>query len=1167
MKHLKTFRNGSLKRFSISILLLSCFNLFSIAQDTVTVQTFTFDSITTRRGVFQFPDQSNTYRKILMSYTLKCDEATTADQYPCGEWDYLTYTTVHHKTGQIDSTLYTHDRFQAGINSFTDFPINLSYPSYILQYQTDTILFIDSILNDSIHPIGTLFYQGMDTLQSSTEYGSTRFIHTIPGVYYSTYGLDSGQYISGIRIYFDSPGTILHNFKIRSADTICYSSEIHTVVWKDLFWGDLSIDTAGWYSIYFNRPEALLSFQPTESLTFDISYDLPETHAPVVSKFCSFPPISFPCYKSTGDDYCVHFSGDDWVELPAGELADSIQTEVTLAFWQYGDSDQPQNSTILNAVDAQNNRLLNIHLPWSNSNVYWDAGFQSGSYDRINAAANANDFKNRWNFWAFTKNTVTGIMKIYLNGELWLSGSGKTKPMAGIKSFYIGSATNKSSFYKGKMDELSIWNRELSESEILYLMNRNPGDPVFNSNQLLAYYSFNDSSPAQFAEYSNQCSPAINFGGTLREQIPSDELKMNLNIESNLELQLLTGNYQTHQEILTHTDTIPLSPVSIFEFEVINDAFVSVDTQWYYMGGNQNIIDESGTVIGQVALPADSIIVNNTIYYYGPKFEVVSNIEIGRFITPYGIGLSLGNAGFEWLYDVTDYEPILHDSVDISAGNNQELLDLKFYFIEGTPPRDVKNITEVWGSRNSYSYKDLDNNSRLSAKWIHLNPDAENFKLKTRITGHGHNSNDGNYPHCCEWKPNEHFLLLNADTIASWYVWQNEKCAMNPVYPQGGTWPGPREGWCPGDKVNDNEFELTSWIQSDSIQLDYDITDVPTDNLGMGSGNYVMSMQLIEYGAPNFLQDIELVDILNPSIEGYYSRSNPICRDISMIIRNNGMDTIHTAQIEYFVSGGAHQFYNWNGTLSPHESQVIAFAVPDFSFWNGDASQLFTAILSLPNVPAMEYPANNSMTVPFALPDVYNQNFIIVYRSNNLPGENWYEVRDMSGQAVFGRYTADPNTNYNDTLHLEEGCYTITLVDSGLDGLSYWAYPEQGNGLFRLKKIGGANLKVFETEFGHKITYSFILSGLIHATQEGKMPGVDIYPNPANDKISISVDDVDGTIQMELLDVAQRLVMQRQWINSAGHEEIVPVGNLPAGIYFVIISSGENRYTRKIIIN
>ena len=72
-------------------------------EDTVIVQTLTFDSITTRRSEWLFPSANESYRKVLMLYTLKCDPATTQDGFDCGEWDYLTYTFLYDDTGELDS--------------------------------------------------------------------------------------------------------------------------------------------------------------------------------------------------------------------------------------------------------------------------------------------------------------------------------------------------------------------------------------------------------------------------------------------------------------------------------------------------------------------------------------------------------------------------------------------------------------------------------------------------------------------------------------------------------------------------------------------------------------------------------------------------------------------------------------------------------------------------------------------------------------------------------------------------------------------------------------------------------------------------------------------------------------------------------------------------------
>ena len=108
----------------------------------------------------------------------------------------------------------------------------------------------------------------------------------------------------------------------------------------------------------------------------------------------------------------------------------SINNEITVSFWVYGDENTlPYNSTIMEGLDANGTRNLNIHFPWSNSRVYWDCGNNAGSYDRIDKAASQNEFSSQWNHWAFTKNCSTGEMKMYLNGVLWHSGNNKTAPI------------------------------------------------------------------------------------------------------------------------------------------------------------------------------------------------------------------------------------------------------------------------------------------------------------------------------------------------------------------------------------------------------------------------------------------------------------------------------------------------------------------------------------------------------------------------------------------------------------------------------------------------------------------------------------------------------------------------------------------------------------------
>ena len=105
--------------------------------DTLVVGTFTFRDIETRRATFAFPNDSRTWERILMRYTLKCDEATVGDPYPCGEWDVSTHVTAHVHTGIMDSTLLTHPYFIVEGESPEELRYNLEPTHHRFSYWED----------------------------------------------------------------------------------------------------------------------------------------------------------------------------------------------------------------------------------------------------------------------------------------------------------------------------------------------------------------------------------------------------------------------------------------------------------------------------------------------------------------------------------------------------------------------------------------------------------------------------------------------------------------------------------------------------------------------------------------------------------------------------------------------------------------------------------------------------------------------------------------------------------------------------------------------------------------------------------------------------------------------------------------------------------------------
>ncbi|MEO8733344.1 MAG: hypothetical protein ABI373_03335, partial [Flavobacteriales bacterium] len=146
-----------------------------LAQDTINVQTFTFDSITARRGTFVFPDTTHHYRKVLMLHTLKCSSQTTQDQYACGEWDYLTYHIIHEHTGLQDSTAMTHGYYR--INALEPDSTELIATPLIDQHQRYSVSrTVDATTSETDHALGVNDASDATTLNVPAGSSRTQFI-------------------------------------------------------------------------------------------------------------------------------------------------------------------------------------------------------------------------------------------------------------------------------------------------------------------------------------------------------------------------------------------------------------------------------------------------------------------------------------------------------------------------------------------------------------------------------------------------------------------------------------------------------------------------------------------------------------------------------------------------------------------------------------------------------------------------------------------------------------------------------------------------------------------------------------------------------------------------------------------------------------------------------
>ena len=155
------------------------------------------------------------------------------------------------------------------------------------------------------------------------------------------------------------------------------------------------------------------------------------------------------------------------LEVPATVFS-SLDDQIALSFWAKGDASQGQNQMI-NARDAGNNRILGIHLPWTNGQTYWDAGNSSG-YDRINSTLSSDLTANFWTHWVFQKNATTGVMEVYANGEKVMSGTGKNRLFdSAITRFSLGDSVSRNLPWRGLIDDFRIYDKALTSYDITSL--------------------------------------------------------------------------------------------------------------------------------------------------------------------------------------------------------------------------------------------------------------------------------------------------------------------------------------------------------------------------------------------------------------------------------------------------------------------------------------------------------------------------------------------------------------------------------------------------------------------------------------------------------------------------------------------------------------------------
>jgi len=1163
------FRAEDLNRFTYAVLLSILFAGVKLSAqvpgDTLRVQTFGYGS-TTRDSVIQFPTGNLTYEKIIMKYNMRCKNNLISTQAQpnqgCGEWDYScnTYIVDSSKTeNELNTTpRYVISHFSGNTFNYTSLPL-YDYFNY-----TQTQVTLNNIVSENQYTVGTGNLSASDFLKTNMRSGRTQILYTAAEL--TSAGFTPGN-IDGILLNVVSAAGAAHFLKVG----------IQHTTQNNLNSGSVTLN--GFTNVF----NANYSFTPgSNRLQFHTAFNWNGTSNVLID--CSFtntsPGVGLVFGASlTGsvsglyanNNYAMDLSASGHVNLNA-TLFNSISNELTVSFWAFGTASlMPAATSIIWGYGANpNERHLNVHLPWNNNDVYFDCGYSAGGYDRIQKTATAAEQGGQWNHWTFTKNATTGVMNIYLNGSLWVSGTGKTKPMS-ILTLILGKDKDLLNNYKGKVNEFTVWNKELALSDIQAWMNK-PIDAThpFYTN-LLAYYKMNEGSGLTITDTKNAfTSTGTNVQWTYERGHKLERMFSETSLRPNV--VFLRGTYSLATTTVTVKDSVARNPNIIQEFSVTSNASVTppihdvvnlVTTTYLYETVPLNIYNgDTGALTGTIAVaPQGQLTVTNLSYYKRYPFYN----EIMSFVTPYGKGLSLGIDGKSWYYDVSDFAPLLKGKkrfLMTLGGENQEQMDIEFWFIVGTPPRTVLEFNQLWQGAariGGSSIASVINDTRFSVLNVPIPAAGQQFKVRSTITGHGQHGEFGQNGGVIT-----HYFNINGGANEfSWPI--TMKCSANPVFPQGGTWVYSRQGWCPGAASLLTENNITSFVTPGStVTLDYNCSNpqVPT-----GDYRYIAAHQLVTYGPANHTTDAAIEDVLAPSTKVLYSRTNPMCASPVILVRNTGSGNVTSMDIDYWMNNaGTKETYQWTGSLAYMDT--LSITLPIGQLWAHSLNpnnNRFHAEIKNVNGSADQYSFNNFYHSDVVLPDLLPNEFVVEFKTNNNPFENSYTLVDDAGNVVPGASSlSSPNTTYADT-YILDGCFKLVVQDVAGDGLQWWANTAQGSGLVRIKNASGAILKSFQTDFGSGFEYSFstIPPDFVGLKKQNFAAGIKVFPNPAHDKFQVSGTGLEIS-DLKITDVLGRAVEATVTKEKTGL--VIDAGGLKAGVYLVSITKENETLIKKIVI-
>ena len=267
----------------------------------------------------------------------------------------------------------------------------------------------------------------------------------------------------------------------------------------------------------------------------------------------------------------------------------------------------------------------------------------------------------------------------------------------------------------------------------------------------------------------------------------------------------------------------------------------------------------------------------------------------------------------------------------------------------------------------------------------------------------------------------------------------------------------------------------------------------------------------------------------------------------SVSLTNYGFNTITVAEMTWQINDGDIQTINFNGTLSQNQTQTFTLDPIDLT----GGSYVFNASLISVNGVIDQNTQNNEAATSFDIggSEYLTQQITLELLTDDYAEETSWEFREIGGAVLdSGSYNqSDDNTTFIETFGVvQDNCYEFEIFDSFGDGICC----EFGEGFYTLT-TDSADVIIDGGEFSSsEITEISIGEEL--STGDVFLSTIALYPNPANNEITLSIGDTNDISSYRVYTTFGQLLQEG---TLQKNKEVISVSRYTVGIYFVVVKN------------